>query len=304
MNIITDHIAFPLSPSVATIGFFDGVHQGHRFLLEQVKEIAHKEGLHSSIITFTAHPRQILQSDFCPQLLSTLDEKLQLLETTGTETCILLPFTKELSVLSAKEFMQLLHDTYNVQILVIGYDHRFGHNRLETFEDYVRYGKELGMQIIRANAYTQDTSKISSSSIRCLLHEGNVTTASHYLGYLYRISGIVTEGYKIGRKIGFPTANISIDSPYKLIPAKGVYSVNVQICNQTYKGMLNIGHRPTLNNGTNLSIEVHIFNFSEDIYHQEIQIEFLQFIRPEIKFSSIEELTKQIEKDMQVIQCK
>ena len=304
MNIITNHITSSPPPCVATIGFFDGVHLGHRFLLEQVKEIANREGIHSAIITFTAHPRQTLQSDFCPQLLSTLDEKVQLLEMTDTDSCILLPFTKDLSLLSAKEFMQLLHNTYNVQILVIGYDHRFGHNRMETFEDYIRYGEELGMQIIQANAYTQGKSKISSSSIRCLLYEGDVTTASHYLGYLYRISGIVTEGYKIGRKIGFPTANISIDSPYKLIPAKGVYSVNVQICNQIYKGMLNIGHRPTLNNGTDLSIEVHIFNFSEDIYHQEIQIEFLQFIRPEIKFSSIEELTKQIEKDMQVIQCK
>ena len=301
MKIITNDITTHTPPIVATIGFFDGVHKGHRFLLEQVKEIAEKQGLCSSVITFPVHPRQILQPNFCPQLLSTPEEKLHLLEETGVEVCILFPFTNELSQLSAKEFMQLLRKKYNVCTLVIGYDHRFGHNRTETFEDYVRYGKELDIQIIKAHAYTQSESKVSSSIIRKLLQEGNVTTVSSFLGYPYRLSGTVTDGYKMGRKIGFPTANLSVDCPYKLIPAVGVYSVNVQVNGQTHGGMLNIGYRPTLKNGTHLSIEVHIFNFSENIYHQEIYIEFLQFIRPEIKFSSVEELTKQIEKDMQAI---
>ena len=301
MRTITPGTLHSLPPCAATIGFFDGVHRGHRFLLEQVKEEAAGKGLCPSVITFPTHPRQVLQPDFHPQLLSTPAEKLHLLEEAGIANCILLPFTAELSRLSAKEFMLLLRTDYNVRTLVIGYDHRFGHNRLESFEDYVRYGQELDIDIVQARAYTQENAKVSSSAIRELLSQGEVHTASRLLGYPYPLEGTVTDGYRVGRKIGFPTANLRVDHPFKLVPAEGVYAVKVEVEGQQHLGMLNIGHRPTLNNGADRSIEVHILDFAGDIYRQNIRIEFLRFLRPETKFASIEELISQIEKDKEAI---
>lgn len=301
MRTITPGTLHSLPPCAATIGFFDGVHRGHRFLLEQVKEEAAGKGLCPSVITFPTHPRQVLQPDFHPQLLSTPAEKLHLLEEAGIANCILLPFTAELSRLSAKEFMLLLRTEYNVRTLVIGYDHRFGHNRLESFEDYVRYGQELDIDIVQARAYTQENAKVSSSAIRELLSLGEVHTASRLLGYPYPLEGTVTDGYRVGRKIGFPTANLRVDHPFKLVPAEGVYAVKVEVEGQQHLGMLNIGHRPTLNNGADRSIEVHILDFAGDIYRQNIRIEFLRFLRPETKFASIEELISQIEKDKEAI---
>ena len=297
MNVIKDRQPQLLAPSVATIGFFDGVHLGHRYLINQVKLAASQNGWSSSIITFPVHPRQVIQSDYQPQLLSSPEEKIELLASTGVDNCILLPFTRELSLLTAKEFMQLLYNDYKVRMLVIGYDHRFGHNRAETFEDYCRYVRELGIHIMQATAYTQEQDKVSSSAIRRALLTGDIPTATKYLGYNYFVEGVVVNGYKVGRKIGFPTANLQVDLPNKLIPSIGVYAVRVFVNDDTYKGMLNIGHRPTLNNGTNLSIEVHILNFEGNIYEQPMRIEFIDFLRPETKFSSVDELILQIQKD-------
>ncbi|MBQ8241909.1 MAG: bifunctional riboflavin kinase/FAD synthetase [Bacteroidaceae bacterium] len=301
MNIIDEHNKQIIPPSVATIGFFDGVHLGHRYLIDQVKIAASQYGWCSSIITFPIHPRQVIQSDYQPQLLSSPDEKLELLASTGVDNCILLPFTKELSLLTAKEFMQLLYDTYKVRMLVIGYDHRFGHNRAETFEDYCRYGQELGIHIMQATAYTQEQDKVSSSAIRRALLTGDIETSKKYLGYDYFLEGTVVNGYKVGRKIGFPTANLQVDFPHKLIPSVGVYAVYVYVEGKQWKGMLNIGHRPTLNNGNNLSIEVHILDFQSDIYNHKIRIEFIHFLRPELKFSSVDELVSQMQKDKERI---
>ena len=295
MNVIED--IHPQSPMVATIGFFDGVHLGHRFLINQVKAAAAQAGWQSSIITFPVHPRQVIQSEFQPQLLSSPEEKIELLAATGIDNCILLPFTQELSKLTAREFMQLLYTRYNVRMLVIGYDHRFGHNRTETFEDYCRYGKELGIHITQATAYTQEQDKVSSSAIRRALQTGDIRTATKFLGYPYFLEGTVVDGYKVGRKIGFPTANLQVDFPNKLIPSVGVYAVWVSVGGKQWKGMLNIGHRPTLNNGTNLSIEVHILDFEGDIYRQKMRIEFIDFLRPETKFSSVDGLIEQMKKD-------
>ena len=297
MNIIRDTHPQALAPSVATIGFFDGVHLGHRHLINQVKMAASLNGWCSSIITFPTHPRQVIQSDYQPLLLSSPEEKVELLDTTGIDNCILLPFTRELSQLTAREFMQLLYDNYKVRMLVIGYDHRFGHNRAETFEDYCRYGQELGIHIMQATAYTQELDKVSSSAIRRALQAGEISTATKYLGYNYFMQGTIVGGYQVGRKIGFPTANLQVDFPNKLIPSTGVYAVRVSVNGQNYKGMLNIGHRPTINNGTDLSIEVHILNFEGDIYHQPMRIEFIEFLRPEAKFQSVDELVLQIQKD-------
>ena len=297
MNIIKNTYPQTLAPTVATIGFFDGVHLGHRYLINQVKIAASQCGWCSSIITFPVHPRQVIQSDYQPQLLSSPEEKIELLSQTGIDNCILLPFTQELSRLTAYEFMQLLYEQYKVRMLVIGYDHRFGHNRAETFEDYCRYGRELGIHIMQAMAYTQEQDKVSSSAIRRALLSGDVMTAQKYLGYNYFLEGTIVGGYQVGRKIGFPTANLRVDFPNKLIPSIGVYAVHVSVNGQQYKGMLNIGHRPTINNGTDLSIEVHILDFEGDIYNQKMRIEFIGFLRPEIKFDSVDELVLQIQKD-------
>lgn len=298
MKVISDiNRHQPLPPSVATIGFFDGVHRGHRFLINQIKEVAAKDGLCSALVTFPVHPRQVIQASYQPQLLSSPQEKLELLETTEIDYCILLPFTPELSLLSAREFMQLLRDQFNIRTLIVGYDHRFGHNRSESFEDYCRYGKELGIYIVRARAYTDGEEKISSSVIRQLLKEGDVSRAAKFLGYNYYLDGSVVDGYKVGRKIGFPTANLKVDCPDKLIPSEGVYAVYVYVEGKKWAGMLNIGHRPTLNNGTNLSIEVNILHFSADIYHKEMRIEFVRFLRPEEKYETIDALITQMHKD-------
>ena len=297
MNIIEDTHPQTLTPTVATIGFFDGVHLGHRFLIQQVKVAATQTGWQSSIITFPVHPRQVIQSEFQPQLLSSPEEKIELLASTGVDNCILLPFTRELSQLTAYEFMQLLYDKYKVRMLVIGYDHRFGHNRAETFEDYCRYGRELGIHIMQASAYTQEQDKVSSSAIRRALQNGDIRTATKFLGYHYYLEGTVVDGYKVGRKIGFPTANLRVDFPNKLIPSIGVYAVYVYVNGEKHKGMLNIGYRPTINNGTDLSIEVHILDFQGDIYHQKMRIEFIDFLRPEEKFNSVDELVLQMQKD-------
>lgn len=299
--IIIDSTCHELSPCVATIGCFDGVHRGHRFLIRQVCETADKEGLRSALFTFPVHPRQVMKSDHQPQLLSCLKQKEDLLAQSGTDYCVLLPFTKELSKLSAYSFMQLLHETYNVQTLIIGYDHRFGHNRSEGFDDYCRYGKELGMKVVLAKGLTEHGVNISSTVIRKLLKDGDIEKANHYLGYSYYISGTVIDGYKVGRKLGFPTANLKPSCPEKLIPETGVYAVRVYLGDTCRAGMLNIGFRPTLYNGTDMSIEVHILDFDEDIYYKEMKIEFVSRIRPEIKFSGTEELVLQMTRDKETV---
>ena len=274
MQLYTGTSGNVLLPNVATIGFFDGVHRGHRFLIEQVCKVAAERGLASSVITFPVHPRKVMQPDFRPELLTTCDEKVSLLAGTGIDYCIMLDFTLDLACLSAKQFMAILKQDYRVQVLMIGYDHRFGHNRSEGFEDYVRYGQELGIEVLLAQAYYTDAMTVSSSAIRRLLLQGNVSEAANCLGYQFFLDGTVVNGYRVGRKIGFPTANLE-------------YSA----------GMLSIGYRPTLNNGIDRSIEVHIFNFDADIYNQPMRLAFVCRTRPELKFDSIDELIAQLHKD-------
>lgn len=297
MVIITDSSHLSMSPCVATIGCFDGVHRGHRYLVEQVCGEARKRNMKSALITFPIHPRQVMQSDYCPQWLTCLSQKQALIQKLDADFCILLPFTHELSMLSAREFMQLLYERYHVRALVIGYDHKFGHNRSEGFEDYCLYGKELGMEIIHAEGLTENGVSISSSLIRGLLKKGDIEKANHYLGYNYYLDGIVVGGFKIGRRLGFPTANLKPSCQDKLIPATGVYAVYVYIEGEQYVGMLNIGHRPTLSNGTEISIEVHILDFSENLYHHPMRIEFLHFIRVEKKFDTLDLLVEQLKRD-------
>ena len=304
MQIISDIPDILPELCVATIGFFDGVHAGHRFLIEQVKEVAAARGMRSALITFPVHPRKVMKTDYRPELLTTLDEKTALLSETGDDYCIMLDFTPAVSQLTAREFMtDILKERYRVEALVIGYDHRFGHNRSEGFEEYRRYGEAIGMQVILARAYIYNDLHISSSAIRDYLHLGDVSMANRCLGYDYFLDGIVVGGYQVGRKIGFPTANLNVDDPDKLIPADGVYAVHVSFDGRIYAGMLNIGHRPTLDNGMNRSIEVHILHFHSDIYDKFIRISFVQRIRSEMKFDGIDALIEQLHKDAATVEA-
>jgi len=286
-------------PCVATVGFFDGVHTGHRFLIEELKALAHTQNLESVVITFATHPRKVLNSDFQPDLLTTLSEKLIQLESTGIDICVVLDFTVEMANLSAYEFLKkILLEQFNVHTLLVGHDHRFGHNRADGFPEYKNYGQILGMEVIQAKRYkTDEDQHISSSEIRTALLKGDIKHANLLLSYEYSIRGKVIDGFKVGRKIGFPTANIEPEDNSKLIPTIGVYAVRVRWNNQVYKGMLNIGHRPTLDNGKKISIEVHIIDFDEDIYQETLEIDFFRKIRDEQKFNSIDELIEQLQKD-------
>ena len=293
-----------LSPAVATIGFFDGVHGGHRFLIRQVREAAALRGLASAVITFPEHPRAVMHPDFHPELLTTCNEKLELLAQTGIDRCVLLDFTPELAALSARQFMEMLHGQYAIRALVIGYDHRFGHGRSEGFDDYVRYGHELGIEVLPAEAYHLPASDcplpVCSSSVRRLLREGDVASAARYLGYPYFLNGIVVGGFRMGRRIGYPTANLQVNDECKIIPARGVYAVRVEVDGCIYGGMLNIGCRPTFDNGANATIEAHIFDFKSDIYNHSLRLFFVQRIRSERKFASVEELVAQLHQDAEI----
>ena len=297
MKIITDDIQISLPPCVATIGCFDGVHRGHRYLVRQLCQVGEERRMPTALITFPVHPRQVMQADYQPQLLSCLPQKEALLQTLDADYCIMLPFTRQLSQLSAREFMALLCNRFNVRALVIGYDHRFGHNREDGFEQYVNYGRKLGMEVIQASPYNEGKTKVSSSEIRRLLQEGYVEKAQELLTYPYTLQGTIVNGYKVGRTIGFPTANIAVDEPYKVLPKVGVYAVFVYITGKRYKGMLYIGKRPTVNNGNNQTVEVHILDFSGDIYDNRISVSFIYHIREDIKFDSLETLKEQLEKD-------
>ena len=288
-----------MAPCVATIGFFDGVHRGHQFLIRHLVEAANTDGLESTIITFDQHPRKVLQSDYQPELLSTLDSKLLLLSKTKIDNAVVLHFDKEMAALSAHDFMQkVLCEKLHVKKLFIGYDHRFGHNREETFEDYVRYGKELGMEIVQSQAFVLNDIHVSSSVIRSFLKEGEVALANLALGYPYTIIGKVVNGYHEGRKLGFPTANLDISHFGQLMPAPGVYAVKVRMENSVVwrQGMMNIGTRPTFG-GKRVTLEAHIFHFDGDIYGQLLLVSFVKRIRGEQKFDNPNELAAQLKED-------
>lgn len=286
---------------VATIGFFDGVHVGHRFLIKELQDWGKELNMPSAVITFPEHPRQVLHSDYRPKLLDTFQEKMERLETTGIDYCIALDFTYELSLYSAADFIRLLAEEYHVKGLLIGYDHRFGHDRSDGFEQYVEYGGQVGMEVRKASPYDEGNIRVSSSEIRRLLQEGKVEMANALLTYPYQLRGRIVSGYKVGRTIGFPTANIEVDSPYKLLPKVGVYAVWVELLGKRYKGMLYIGKRPTLQNGDNLTIEVNILGFSGNAYNDEITVSFVYAVREDKTFENVEALREQLERDRQTV---
>lgn len=299
-TIFTDTDNAEMAPCVATIGFFDGVHRGHRYLIKAVTDSAAANSeLQSTVITFDRHPRQVLNMDFQPKLLSTLDEKLALLSKTGADNCVVLHFDREMASMPAYDFMRdVLRDRLNVRKLIMGYDNRFGHSRTEGFDDYVGYGREIGIEVVRGNAFVLNGVNVSSSVIRTFLSGGEADMAAMCLGYPYFFSGKVTGGYREGRKMGFPTANVKVTDAQKLIPENGVYAVKVRVegCDRLLKGMMNIGKRPTFD-GHEITLEVNIFDFDEDIYGREIDVMFYHRLRSEHKFSSVKKLVDQLRLD-------
>ena len=289
---------------VATVGFFDGVHRGHQYLIGQVKEIAKATGRESAVITFDRHPRQVLHSDYQPKLLSSLDVKELLLSRQNVDRVEVLHFDEALAGLSAHDFMRdVLRDEYRVECLVLGYDNRFGRrNGVECFDDYVAYGKELGMEVVRAKEWRENM-KVSSSQVRRLLEKGDIDAANACLGYNYTIVGKVVEGHQNGRQMGFPTANIDTKDWGQLIPAAGVYAVRVrrQRSMTLMRGMMNIGSRPTFD-GDNQTLEVNIFDFRDDIYNEMLLVSFVKKIRDEHRFDSPDDLAHQLERDRMEIE--
>lgn len=287
----------------ATVGFFDGVHTGHRFLIAELKKEAAKRGLKSMVITFKVHPRKVLHAAYLPQLLTSAEEKLEQLKSTDVDEVVELDFTTEMAQLTAAEFIkQVLAEQLGVKLLLVGHDHRFGKNREEGFPEYVAYGKQNGMEVIQATRYsTEQFSHISSSEVRNALLNGEIERANTLLTYPYAFTGYVVSGFQVGKKIGFPTANLNPVEPDKLIPAIGVYAVLIDWNGTTYSGMMNIGRRPTLDNGDAVSLEVHIINFDADIYHQQVKVTFIRKIRDEKKFNSVEELIEQLKMDKEIV---
>jgi len=280
---------------VATIGFFDGVHRGHVCLIEQLMEEARKKGLKSLLVTFDRHPRTVVSPGHVPTLLTTLDEKQELLRRTGVDEIVILPFTRELSMLSAREFMeQVLHRELEVDVLMLGYDHAFGHGG-GSFDDYVRWGKETGIEVVRAHEL--QSLMVSSSKCRRLLEQGDVKSAAEMLGHPYRMVGEVVKGFHVGHELGFPTANLQADEE-KLIPAHGAYAVWALLDDGSRRAaMLNIGNRPTIGNGEAVTIEVNIFDYDGDLYGQHIVVEFVGRLREERRFVSRDELVAQLTQD-------
>lgn len=307
---------------VACTGFFDGVHRGHRAVLNEVKRIASEKGCKSAVITFWPHPRAVLQQDAVRfRLLNSLEEKQKLILSLGIEDVFILPFDKEFAKQSTEEFFRkYLRVKFGVRTLVVGYDHRVGSDINQTQEEMFAIARKLGINPVRVEKFGEgdieeslisenvnfradnlvikkEKINISSTKIRECIINGDICHANHMLGYRYQLEGVVVEGQRIGRTIGFPTANIKLYEPLKLLPGDGVYAVWVETQGKTYKGITNIGTRPTVSFGNEKTIETHILDFDEDIYGLSLKIEFAGRLRNEQKFASLEELKLQLFKD-------
>jgi riboflavin kinase / FMN adenylyltransferase len=303
VKIYTNLDRFQSKNPVVTIGTFDGIHLGHQKIIKRLTEIASAQNGESVIFTFDPHPRLIVQPyDKSLRLITTLEEKTTLLSGMGVDNLIVFPFTKEFSELSYSDFVKtILVDKIKTHCLVLGYDHKFGKNREGNYEYLSRCAEQYNFSIEKLDALLLQDIYISSSKIRQTIEEGDVETANRLLGYHFTLNGHVVDGRKLGRKIGFPTANIEASDVHKVIPGYGVYAVKIIIGAKNYKGMLNIGTRPTFSqNADNRSIEVNIFDFNEDIYGEDVVLKFIKRIRAEKKFSGPDELKAQLYKDREL----
>ena len=285
---------------VATIGFFDGVHRGHCSLLSQVVRQAAQRNRQSTVVTFDIHPRQLVNPDFQPLLLTTLDEKLQLLSRQGIDRVAVLHFDEQMASLSARDFMSVvLSRQLNVNTLVLGYDSRFGHGRTAGFADYEAYGHSMGIDVLRATPLLSDDGMpVSSSLVRNLLLSGNIAQANDALGRRYSLTGNVVDGFHEGRRLGFPTANLALADRQRLVPGRGVYAVWAELtgCGEPMPAMMNIGTRPTYN-GSSQTLEVHIIGYEGDLYGQDVTVTFAERIRSEQPFDSPSALASQLQLD-------
>ena len=300
MKIHRDLNSFHAQNPVLTIGTFDGVHLGHRKIIDRLHDLAKTNNGESVIFTFDPHPRKVVASgENNLRLLTTLEEKIVLFSQSGIDHLIIYPFTPEFSMLTYEEFVEIvLVEQIHTKFLVVGYDHKFGKNRQGDFEFLKKCATRFNFQIEKLDVLLMNEANISSTKIREAIQYGDFETANAFLGYPFMLHGTVVEGQKLGRKIQFPTANIQASDPDKIIPGYGVYAVQVNLRNRTFQGMLNIGSRPTVNNNAdNRSIEVHIFDFESNIYGEQIELVFFKKLREEQKFASIESLKDQLAKD-------
>ena len=283
--------------TILTLGTFDGVHIGHRKILERITQNTENGKYESLVLTFFPHPRMVLQGESEVKLLNTLSEKIDLLEKIGVQNLVIHPFDITFSRLTAEEFVKtVLIDQFDIKKIIIGYDHRFGRNRTANIDDLIAFGKQHDFEVEQISVQEIDAVSISSTKIRNALMEGNMALANEYLGYEYFLTGIIVRGKQLGRTIDFPTANLQMEENYKLIPRNGVYVVKSTINQKTVFGMMNIGLNPTVA-GENLAIEIHFFDFDEELYDQKISVSLLEYLRPEQKFESVAFLKQQLEKD-------
>jgi riboflavin kinase/FMN adenylyltransferase len=287
-----------LTNAVVTSGTFDGVHVGHQKILHRLKEIASKNNGETVVITFWPHPQMVLHPEnHSLKLLNTFEEKAALIKAEGIQHLLRIEFTKEFSHISSLDFIQkILVETIGTKKLVIGYDHRFGHNREGSFDQLKLNSANYGFGVEEIPRQDVDHISVSSSKIRVALENADIETATHLLGKPYMLTGQVVEGDKLGRELGYPTANIDVDSRYKLIPADGIYAVTVRYEKHFHKGMLYVGPRPTVN-GTQRVIEVNIFDFDKDIYGDRITVNFYKYLRGDKKFDTLESLKQQLRRD-------
>ena len=279
------------------MGTFDGVHAGHRKILERLTQNVENGKYESLVLTFFQHPRMVLQDQSGIKLLNTIPEKIDLLEKIGIENLVIHPFDESFSKLTAQEFVKnILVDKFHVQKIIIGHDHRFGRGRAANIDDLIAFGKQYNFEVEQISVQEVNAVSISSTKIRNALMEGNMALANEYLGYEYFLTGTVVKGKQLGRTIGFPTANLQIEGTQKLIPRNGVYVVKSTFNQKTVYGMMNIGFNPTVA-GESLSIEVHYFDFDEDIYDRKTSVSILKYLRPEQKFDSVDILKEQLKQD-------
>lgn len=283
-------------PLALSLGMFDGVHLGHKCIIDELIKVGAENNLETAVLTFWPHPRFVFNPNEDLKLLNTLDEKTLLMEKYGINNLFLKEFDEEFRNLTGEEFVrQILVDKLNVKYLIIGYDHSFGKNKSGNFELLQKLSEELDFEVEQMEAINIHENNISSTKIRNALLAGKIEEGNEMLGYSYSVSGKVTHGKKIGRTIGYPTANIETDS-IKLLPKKGAYIVEVYVKGQQYKGMLSIGTNPTVN-GDSLTVEVYILDFNEDIYDEKITVKFRGFLHEEIKFESLEKLIERLDED-------
>jgi len=294
-----------IKDSVVTIGTFDGVHRGHQKIIKRLVTIADTEQLQALVLTFFPHPRMVVQKDSSIKLINTIDEKANLIQDLGVDHLVVKAFTKEFSRLTALEYVRdVLVNTLHVKHIIVGYDHHFGRNRTANIKDLKEYGAFYGFKVTEIDAQEVGDVAVSSTKIRTALKEGAIKEANQFLGYPFMLNGSVVKGKGLGKTIQFPTANLKIEEPYKLIPKKGVYLVQALIEKELVYGMLNIGTNPTVSSANTLSIEVFFFNFNKNLYDTELHIQLLDRIRDEIKFTDLEALKTQLERDQQTAQTK